>query len=162
MSPEIEIARREVEQTRAHIEETTAELKAAVGDRVTRAKRSVDPRHYAREYPWAAIGLAIGVGLAIGLSGADRKAATGAVAGVKKAGEAIGDGAVAAKDAVVERFHGSNDDAAAPAPQGDEIVDASEPGIGGLRGRVSSAVDDLLYTGLQEVLTGLGIHRGPV
>jgi hypothetical protein len=159
MSPEIESARREVEQTRARIEETTTELKDAVGERVSRAKRSVDPRHYAREYPWIFLGVALGAGLAIGLSGADRKAAKGIAQGAKKASESIGDGAVAVKDAVADRLHGS--DAATP---GDTavVVEVTETHTPGFRGRVGSAVDDLLYTGLQEVLTGLGVNRGPV
>lgn len=151
MSPDIEQARNEIMDTRARLAETADELKDTVSQRVERAKEAVNPLHYAREYPWIAIGLAVGAGLAIGLTGADKKAASAALEGAKSAGPAIAGGAVAAKDAIVDRFSGS-DDAQTPEPE-------TEESSGGLRADAASAVHDLLNQGLDEVLGLLGVTR---
>jgi hypothetical protein len=147
-----EEVREEIEQTKAHMEETVVELKEVVSDRVARAKESVDPRHYARQYPWPALGIALGIGLAIGLSGSDTKAAAAIAEGAKGLGGKIGDGATAAKDAVAERLHRDGGDEPADVP----VANETSTGSGGIRAKLATAVDDLLHEGLQEILTGLG------
>jgi hypothetical protein len=151
MSPDIEEARREVEATRARLAETAAELKHTVSDQVHRAREAVSPAHYVREFPWAALGLAVGAGLAIGLTGADTKATAATIDAAKSAASAIGDGAVSAKDAAVEKF--AHDETPTPEP---EAVDASPPGI---RSEAASAIHEMLYQGLDEILAALGVSR---
>src|SRR4051812_12428831 len=93
----MEETRLEIAETRAHLHETAEELSAALSQKVNATKQRVSPAHYAREYPWAVLGLAVGVGLALGLSGADNKAAAGIAAG-----------ASSVKDKVAERFQGDD------------------------------------------------------
>jgi ElaB/YqjD/DUF883 family membrane-anchored ribosome-binding protein len=148
----IETIRHDIGRDRADIQAAAGELRREVQARVQRAKEAVDPRYYAREYPWIALGLVIGAGLAIGLSGADRKAATAVVDGTKKAGEAIGDGVVTAKDAVVERFSDSGDGSTAGANDG--------KAGGGVGSKVLAKVDSLLYDGLHELLDDMKASAG--
>jgi hypothetical protein len=151
MSPELEQVRHEIEHTRARIGETAAELKDTITQRVDEAAQTVNPLHYAREFPWIALGLALGAGLAIGLTGADAKAAKAAVEGAKSAGSAIGEGVVAAKDAVVEKFSGND---AAPPTEG-----AAEPSESAAPERGAWSIYGLLDDGLDEILGALGVSR---
>jgi hypothetical protein len=155
MSTATEAVRQDIEATRGQLAATVAELDSVVSERIARAKQSVDPRHYARQYPWAALGIALGVGFAVALTGADRKAATGVVEGAKHAGDAIADGAEKAKDFVMDRIHGGDADAGAEQP-------AIEPAKPGIREKFASAVDDMLHTGLTEFLTGIGQSTGRI
>ena len=108
----------------------------------------MNPLHYAREFPWAALGLALGAGLAFALTGADAKAASAAVDAAKSAGSAAGDAAVSAKDAVVEKFSG--DDSPAPAPVAPE--QSEESGEPSIRAQAADAICGLLNHGLAEIL----------
>jgi hypothetical protein len=144
----IEETKHDIEVTKAHLRDTAGELGDALSAKVSRAKQTVDPTHYAQQFPWAALGIALGAGLAIGLSGADEKAASAAVDGAKKAGESISDGASSAKDAIVARFQGSGDETeiavAEPVSQ--------EPGV---RARIATAIDELLQDGLRDLMQTL-------
>jgi hypothetical protein len=152
MPSEMEQAREEIAATRERLSQTTAELKATVSDQVGRATHAVNPLHYAREFPWAALGLAVGAGLAFALTGADEKAARAAADGAKAAGSALADGAVAAKDAVVDKLSGDD----APAP---DRTATPEQESSGLRAQATRAVHDLLDQGLDEILSALGVDR---
>jgi hypothetical protein len=138
---QLESAQQHITDTREHIAVTAAELRHVVAQRA----QAVDPRTYVREYPWIALGLALGAGVALAVTGAERKAAMAAADGARKLGGALADGANAAAGAVMHQF--SNDDTA-PEPAG--------TGDSGLRGRVRGAIDGLLYSGLEEILTMLG------
>jgi ElaB/YqjD/DUF883 family membrane-anchored ribosome-binding protein len=154
MSTETEAVREDIAATRGQLAATVAELESVVADRILAVKQSVDPRHYAAQYPWAAVGVALGLGFAVALTGADRKAAAGVVEGAKHAGEAIGDGAEKAKDLVMDRIHGDGEQ------DGERL--ATEPAEPGIREKFASAVDDMLHTGLTEILRGIGQTRGRV
>src|SRR5215217_6492292 len=146
MTATVDNVRRELTETRLRMDATAAELNNVVSERLESVTQSVDPRHYAREFPWAALGIAFGAGLAIGLSGADRAAAANVVAGAKTTATAIGDGAVSAKDAIVERIHGDW-----PDDSSDEAAQPPATESAGVRAKLTSALDDLLYDGLQEI-----------
>ena len=137
----------EITADRAVLRSTMRDLRDEVNVRAQRAKETVDPRTYVRQYPWIALGLIVGAGFALGYSGADRKAAEGVVDGAKKAGEAISDGAVAAKDAVVERFSGDESE-----PMTAPVQEAPSPGLGS---RLGEAVHGLLQQGLDEIMVDL-------
>jgi len=156
MSAEIEQARHEIAATRAQIEATANELKETISRRVDRAREVVNPAYYAREFPWAALGLAIGAGIAIGLTRAEARAASAAVDGAKAAGSKIGDGAVAAKDAVVDKLSGEKtpEPTLAESAQTDDVRTAFHGPM--------SAVHGLLDDGLQELLGALGVSREEV
>jgi hypothetical protein len=153
MAATAEDVRRELTETRLRMDATAAELGDVVSERIEHAKRSIDPRHYAREFPWATLGLALGAGLAIGLSGADRTAGGLVVASAKRTVTTIADGALSAKDAIVERVRGgAGDDSANESAQ----LTAAPAGI---RGKLATALDDLLYVGLQGILIGILAHN---
>lgn len=137
----------EITADRAQIRNAARELREQVSEKTQRAREAVDPRTYAREYPWIALGLIVGAGFALGYSGADRKAAAGMVDGARKAGEALADSTIAAKDAVVERFSG-NEEGPLTAPVRDP-----KPGIVG--SRLGGAVQELLQQGLDEIMEDL-------
>lgn len=136
----LESAQRDVAETRAHLVDTAAELRHVVSQHA----EAVDPRTYVREMPWIALGLAFGAGIAIAMTGAERKAAEAAADGAKKLGGALADGGGAAMDAVMHRVTG-NDEAS-----------GADDGSGGVRGKVRGAVGELLTSGLEEILTALG------
>ncbi len=137
----------EITADRAALRSTMQDLRDEVSVRARHVRETVDPRTYARQYPWIALGLIVGAGFALGYSGADRKAADGVVEGAKKAGEAISDGAVAAKDAVVERFSGDESE-----PMTAPVQEAASPGLGS---RLGEAVHGLLQQGLDEIMMDL-------
>lgn len=139
----------EIADDKARIGAAASALKDDVEARARRARETVDPRVYARQYPWIALGLVVGAGFALGRSGADRTAAASVVAGARKAGEAIGDGAASAKDAVIERFSGKDE----PEPA---VVAEAQPS--GVRSKLMGAVSDLLQQGLDEILNDLRVN----
>ncbi len=138
----------EITADRAVLRSTVNDLRDEVNLRARHAKEAIDPRTYVRQYPWIALGLIVGAGFALGYSGADRKAAEGVVEGAKKTGEAISDGTIAAKDAVVDRFTGHDDDEATTSPP--QEAQPSGPGS-----RVGEAVQGLLRQGLDEIMADL-------
>ena len=113
--------RRDIEETRVRVSRTLAELETEVGSRkdavvervvalrdgVTSAGSTVQETivDFAREHPWYALATAIGIGLAIGRTGADEAAARAAIDATKQAATAAADatkqGATAAAAATV-------------------------------------------------------------
>jgi hypothetical protein len=152
----IEDARDDVRATRRQLSETADELSSEVHERVDEAKRAMNPLEYAREYPWAALGIAAALGLGIGLTRADRKAAKAGVRGAKSAGAAMASGAAdlasSVKDRAVDlvQHHGSADSGEQQASD----MEADTPSSVGsrIRDRVQSSVHDLLAHGLDELL----------
>src|SRR3954471_3670844 len=106
----VERAQQQVVTDRIKIVETTTELRQLVHDRVDDVKTAVDPRTYIRQYPWIALGLLFGAGIAVAMTGADRAAAEGVVDAAKKAGSALGEKSVDAKDFIVEKVKGDEPD----------------------------------------------------
>jgi len=147
----IEDARSDLRATRNQIATTADALSDRVHDEVDSAKKKINPLDYAREYPWAAIGVAAGIGLALSLSGADKRAARAAVKGAKAAGGAIADGAVELKDRAVELAQHRD-----PGPSAENTDAAAEPSVGSrIRDRIQSSVYELLSHGLDELVRGM-------
>jgi hypothetical protein len=145
----IEDARADVQATRRQISETADQLSTQVHERVAEVKRQVNPLEYVREYPWASLAIATGIGLGISLARADRKAAKAAVRGAKAAGGAIASGAVELKDRAVDMVQ-QHGEAAAEAPA------AGEPSVvGRVREQLQSSVHALLSHGLDELMREL-------
>jgi len=90
--------RAEIEQTRTRISGAIAEL-----------ERKVDVTQKVRDYPWAAVGVAFGAGIALSASRVDVRAARVTADATKETGSKLGgalDGVVAALVAgVTQAFH---------------------------------------------------------
>lgn len=109
MDDSIEEVRRDIADTRARLSDTLAELDHRVDTVKHAVTHTANPLPAIREHPWLALGLALGAGVAIGMSGADRKAAVAARSGAKKAGSALKDGVKSAVHGVKEKFSGGDD-----------------------------------------------------
>ena len=92
-------------EVRADIEQTRARM----SDAISELERKVDLTQKIREYPWAAVGVAFGAGIALSASRADVKAAKVTADATKETSSKLGgalDGVVAALIAgVAEAFH---------------------------------------------------------
>jgi hypothetical protein len=145
----VERAQQQVVTDRIKIVETTTELRQLVHDRVDDVKTAADPRTYIRQYPWIALGLLFGAGVAVAMTGADRAVAEGAVDAVKKSGNALGEKTADAKDFVVEKVKGDQPDPLIYADGGAEQPIERHTSVGH---RILGAVDTLAYRTFQPVL----------
>ena len=137
-------AREQIIADRVRLDETKAELRELIHDRVDEAKRRADPRTYIREYPWLALGLVFGAGIALAMTGADRKAA-----------EAVADAAVDAKDAIVEKVKGAEPDPLVFADGGaDHPIEWPKTA----KERVLGVADGLLYRAIKPILDDMRGH----
>ena len=148
-TPAIERAQQQVVDDRKKIDDTTAEIRQLLHDRVDGAKKTIDPRTYIREYPWVALGLVFGAGVAIAMTGADRAAAKGVVDAAKSAGGALGDKAGDAKDFVVEKVKGEEPDPLIYADGGAEKPIERHVSVGQ---RLIGKLDDVVFEALQPVI----------
>lgn len=155
----VERAQQQVASDRIKIEETTTELRQLVHDRVDDVKSAVDPRTYIRQYPWIALGLLFGAGVAVAMTGADRAAAEGVVDAAKKAGSALGEKTVDAKDFVMDKVKGDEPDPLIYADGGAEQPIERPTSVGD---RILGAVDSLAYRALQPVLDDMRRATGSV
>jgi ElaB/YqjD/DUF883 family membrane-anchored ribosome-binding protein len=142
--------------TRAELDGTIGEIKSTIRSRADDVRQTVrettDIAQHTRDNPWIAIGLAVAAGVAVGVSGAERKAAEAVVAGGSSAASALADGVAGAKDAVVAKLHRS---------ESGEPQTPQEPEKPGIRERLAADVQSLLYQGLDDVLRSLGrTHPG--
>jgi hypothetical protein len=156
---EIERAQQQVAADRTKIGETVTEMRELVHDRVDGVKKAVDPRSYVREYPWIALGLVFGAGIAVAMTGAERAAAQGVVDATKKAGSALGEKAGDAKDFVVERVKGEEPDPLIYADGGADRPIEYPTSVGQ---RVFGVVDNLLYRAFEPVLNDMRRTAGSV
>lgn len=148
-SIEIERAQQRIEADRTRIGETVSEMRQLVHERTDQVKQAVDPRTYVRQHPWIALGLVLGAGIAVAMTGADRKAARGVARAATKAGGALGEKAGDAKDFVVEKVKGDEPDPLIYADGGAEGPIERPMSVGQ---RVLGAIDDLAYRAFEPVL----------
>ena len=110
---EITATREELMRVRDRMSDSTAQIEAHVSDRVDAVKERVgsvkdrlDVVQLVRDHPWPSLAVALGAGVAVAASGADRKAATAladASRGAAKASaEAVKHGARSMKSAVAD------------------------------------------------------------
>ena len=153
MSDSTQDVRNDIRATRQRMDETIGEIENRISETAESVRRRVDVISHARNNPWAALGLALGAGFAIGLTGADRKAAKAAVSGAAAAGTAIARNVVSAKDAVAGlAHHGTDESARAPS-----VATAADAGQRwGLGEQIDGAIEGLLFEGLTEVMASLG------
>ena len=85
---EIAAAREQLAAVRDRMSDTAADIEALVTDRVDAVKDRVNVVQVIRDHPWASLAVAVGAGVAVAASGADRKAATAAVQTTRDAARA--------------------------------------------------------------------------
>ncbi|HET9776007.1 MAG TPA: hypothetical protein VFP77_05530 [Gemmatimonadaceae bacterium] len=98
-------------EVRADIEQTKERMSTAI----TELERKVDLTHQIREHPWAAVGVALGAGIALSASSADVRAARVTSEATRQTGSKVGialDGIVASlltavTTAIHERIDGA-------------------------------------------------------
>ncbi|HEY4305453.1 MAG TPA: hypothetical protein VGM82_13335 [Gemmatimonadaceae bacterium] len=144
-----EEALQKVVADRDRIDATVAELREVVRENIADAKRRVDPRTYIRQYPWIALGLVLGAGVAVAMTGADRKAVKAGADAAESAGEAIHDAAVDAKEFAVHKTNGDEPD---PLTFADGGADQPIEWPRTLGDRVRGVADSLLYRAIGPVL----------
>ena len=74
----------DIRATRQRLDATIDEIESRFSEGAADVERRLDVRRYARDNPWTALGVAMGAGLLIGVTGADRKAASAARALVQR------------------------------------------------------------------------------
>jgi ElaB/YqjD/DUF883 family membrane-anchored ribosome-binding protein len=143
---------RDIALTRERMSETIAELDTRISHRVATVKEKLDVIQLAQEHPWPALAIAVGLGVLLGGTGADAKAARATVRAAKAAPGATADlasrGLNAAKGLVGRDGNGSGS-AEEAAPQessfGDRLRSTITRAIGvdTLLGQMRDAADEL-------------------
>ena len=172
MDDSIKDVRRDIAETRARLSDTLAELDNRVDTVKGAVTRNVNPMPAIREHPWLALGLALGAGIAIGMSGKEREMAGAAKKGVKRAGPALLGGAKAAASGIKGMVSGKDEESEARAAiAGNRLaayggVDPDGAGEGAhssfgvldaVRDTIESRIDEVTNTLLEasrELLTG--------
>ena len=85
---ELEEVRGDIAETRMQMADTLAELEARVSGTAQAVKRTLNPLEHARAHPLPALAVALGAGVALGASGADRRAAAATVTAGRRAPKA--------------------------------------------------------------------------
>lgn len=102
-SPDIEAARDDILRARAQLADTISQLSDRVTSPITAAKEKLNLLELARNNPWSALAVAVGAGVLVATTGADRRAASATVeagqAGVERARRAAETAASAARNA---------------------------------------------------------------
>jgi len=120
MSETTDDVQRDIALTRERMSETIAELDARISRRVAVVKEQLDLAQVARDHPWAALGLAFGLGVLLARTGADARAADATVRAAKAAPGTTADLARKGWDAAVSKVRGG----------GGTASDGSQPGAG--------------------------------
>ena len=120
----------DIRATRQRLDATIDEIESRFSESAADVKRRLDVTRYARDNPWTALGVAVGAGLLIGVTGADRKAATAAL-GVVQRGTADAPAA----------------DPAAAAPRDDQRESIGE--------QLDGAIEGLFFEGLTQMIATL-------
>jgi ElaB/YqjD/DUF883 family membrane-anchored ribosome-binding protein len=95
VQPDIAAARDDVQRARDQLSDTISEIEARVTAPVRAVKDRLDVGRVIRDHPWAALATAVGVGAAVAVSGADRRAASLAGDAARKGVEKVREGGVA-------------------------------------------------------------------
>ena len=119
--------------TRQRLDDTIDEIESRFSEGASQVKRRIDVARYARDKPWTALGVALGAGLLIGVTRADRKGAP-AAPGLVQRGSA---GSAAA-------------DPATAAPCEEQRVSIGE--------QVDGAIEGLFFEGLAQMIASLRRH----
>lgn len=95
LEPEIAAARDDVRRARSQLSTTLNELEERITAPVQAVKQRLEVGRVVREHPWAALAVAVGTGVAIATSGADKRAATVAADTAKQGAAKVKQGGIA-------------------------------------------------------------------
>lgn len=108
-STDIDAARDDIQRARARLSDTISQLSDRVTSPIATAKEKLNLVQLARDNPWSALAVAIGAGVLVATTGADKRVASAAVeaghAGVESARKAAESAAVAARNAPSKSRH---------------------------------------------------------
>jgi hypothetical protein len=76
---------RDIALTRERMSETIAELDARISSRIAVVKERLDLKQLVEDHPWTSLAVALGLGVLLGGTGADSKAARATVRAAKRA-----------------------------------------------------------------------------
>lgn len=93
--PEITAARNEVTRVRDRMSDTAAELEGRLTAPIGAVKEKLDVVQLVRDHPWPSLAVAIGAGVAVAASGADRRAASAVADASRSAARKTADAAKA-------------------------------------------------------------------
>jgi ElaB/YqjD/DUF883 family membrane-anchored ribosome-binding protein len=98
MDDGMERVRDDMDETRARLADTAAQLGDAIGDRtdavrerVGAVKERLDVGQLVQQHPWPALGLAVGLGVALAASGADRRVVSATTSTARRASRSATD-----------------------------------------------------------------------
>ena len=98
MNDGMERVRDDMDETRARLADTAAQVGDAIGDRtdavrerVGAVKERLDVGQLVQQHPWPALGLAVGLGVALAASGADRRAVSATTSAARRASRSATD-----------------------------------------------------------------------
>jgi hypothetical protein len=131
--PEIIAARNELTRVRDRMTDTAAELEARLTAPIDVVKEKLDVVQVVRDHPWPALAVAVGAGVAVGVSGADRKAASAAVDASRRGARTTADAARSA----MRSIKSATTDAA------DSSADAARHAPSRARSAIVGALDSL-------------------
>lgn len=137
---------RDIALTRERMSETIAELDARISNRIAAVKEKVDLMQLAREHPWPALAVALGVGVLLAGTGADAKAARATVRAAKAAPRTTADLARRGWDAAASKVRGDGNDQH-DVDRRETEVELAQPGLADrMRDTITRAigVDELL------------------
>jgi len=131
-------AKLEIAATRERMSGTIAEIEQRMSSSIESAKQKVDVIDLVKRHPWPALAAALAAGVALGATGADRRAARATARAAKSAPGAakrgVGQAVEATKAGVsqlAERLGGSDEGSSAESNAGSS---------GGLKGKATSAL----------------------
>jgi hypothetical protein len=158
-SAPVAAARRDVAATRDRMSDTIAEIESRVSGTVASVKEKVDVVTMVKQNPWPALAAAFVAGVALSVTGADRRAARAtadaakrapstAKTGATKAAQAVTSGVSHLASATVEKIRGDSSDGATEAAS-----TASRPGmVARVRSSMGmTAIGDVLRSGVEEL-----------
>ena len=115
MSESTADVQREIAASREQVSETVAEIEAHVSSKVEGVKRRLDVAQLVREHPWPALAVALGAGVALAATDADRRAVHATKRGARTASRA----GVSAANAVLRKVRGGDEDRSSNAEDSD-------------------------------------------
>jgi hypothetical protein len=143
---------RDIALTRERMSETIAELDARISSRVAVIKDRLDLKQLVEDHPWTSLAVAVGLGLVLGGTGAESRAAQATVRAAKRVPGATADMARRgweSASSIVRRDDGQ--------PAADEPPINAEDGLADrLRGAIARAIGvDVLVEQMRDAATQL-------